>query len=146
MAPTTQTTQTAPTARPPSVTRADLTAFWLHHFAPPADPDATPDAADDALEHYADGTPRAITDAEIAIFRHSEIHALLRQRRRAQDEPDHADAAPKKPAPSTTRRTSAPRPAKHANGYDPTWHWSNNRRVREADNVAAGPAVELDYG
>jgi hypothetical protein len=33
------------------------------------------------LGYYADGTKRTLTDEQIAMFRHSEIHAMLRKRR-----------------------------------------------------------------
>jgi hypothetical protein len=36
---------------------------------------------DDGLGYYDDGVKRTLTDAQIAIFRHSEIQALLRERR-----------------------------------------------------------------
>ncbi|KAI9850250.1 MAG: hypothetical protein M1838_005976 [Thelocarpon superellum] len=35
---------------------------------------------DDGLGYYADGVKRTLTDEQVAMFRHSEIHALLRQR------------------------------------------------------------------
>ncbi|KAF2234463.1 hypothetical protein EV356DRAFT_515112 [Viridothelium virens] len=37
---------------------------------------------DDGLGHYPDGTKRTLTDEQIAIFRHTEIQTLLRERRR----------------------------------------------------------------
>lgn len=41
------------------------------------------------LGFYADGTPRTLTDEQIAIFRHSEIWRLRREReRRAQMQAD----------------------------------------------------------
>lgn len=39
------------------------------------------DEEDDGLGYYSDGTKRTITDEQIAMFRHSEIHAILRKRR-----------------------------------------------------------------
>lgn len=41
------------------------------------------DLEDDGLGYYEDGTKRTLTDEQIAIFRHSEIQALLRDRRHA---------------------------------------------------------------
>ncbi|CAL3972450.1 unnamed protein product [Diplocarpon coronariae] len=38
---------------------------------------------DDGLGYYGDGVKRTLTDEQIAIFRHSEIEALSRQRRKA---------------------------------------------------------------
>jgi hypothetical protein len=40
-------------------------------------------AEEDGLGYYEDGTKRTLTDEQIAIFRHSEIQALLRARRHA---------------------------------------------------------------
>lgn len=39
------------------------------------------DEEDDGLGYYPDGTKRTLTDEQIAMFRHSEIQAILRQRR-----------------------------------------------------------------
>lgn len=39
------------------------------------------DEADDGLGYYPDGTKRTLTDEQIAMFRHSEIQAILRKRR-----------------------------------------------------------------
>ncbi|KAH7408275.1 hypothetical protein DE146DRAFT_629205 [Phaeosphaeria sp. MPI-PUGE-AT-0046c] len=36
---------------------------------------------DDGLGYYSDGTKRTLTDEQIAMFRHSEIQAILRKRR-----------------------------------------------------------------
>lgn len=36
---------------------------------------------DDGLGYYADGVKRTLTDEQVAMFRHSEIQALLRERR-----------------------------------------------------------------
>lgn len=38
------------------------------------------------LGYYKDGTKRTLTDEQIEIFRHSEIHALLRERERLREE------------------------------------------------------------
>lgn len=52
---------------------------------------------DDGLGYYEDGTKRTLTDEQIAIFRHSEIQALLRDRRHAaeakQDKEDNQTEA-----------------------------------------------------
>lgn len=40
---------------------------------------------DDGLGYYPDGTKRSLTDEQIAIFRHSEIQELIKQRDRLQD-------------------------------------------------------------
>ena len=81
----------------PTVTEGDLRAFHAKHFAGSQAPvnfftsnDATHEEAeedeDDGLGYYADGVKRTLTDDQIAMFRHSEIQALLRERRRQFEE------------------------------------------------------------
>jgi hypothetical protein len=41
---------------------------------------------DDGLGYYPDGTKRTLTDEQVAMFRHSEIQAILRQRRLRREE------------------------------------------------------------
>lgn len=43
------------------------------------------EAEDDGLGYYSDGAKRTLTDEQIAMFRHSEIHAILRKRRLRQE-------------------------------------------------------------
>lgn len=45
---------------------------------------------DDDLGYYEDGVKRTLTDEQIRIFRHSEIHALLRERERLREEQEEA--------------------------------------------------------
>jgi hypothetical protein len=45
----------------------------------------TEEAEDDGLGYYEDGVKRTLTDEQIAIFRHSEIQTLLRNRRHAEE-------------------------------------------------------------
>lgn len=57
--------------------------FALHFLGPVEDGQHVDyEEEDDGLGYYADGTKRTLTDEQIAIFRHSEIEALLRARRR----------------------------------------------------------------
>ncbi|KAJ5371936.1 Protein of unknown function DUF3807 [Penicillium concentricum] len=73
----------------PNVTVDDLQAFQSNHFPGqqlavfPLENDQT---TDDDLGHYPDGVKRTLTDEQIRIFRHSEIHALLRERQLKDDE------------------------------------------------------------
>lgn len=46
------------------------------------------DEDEDGLGYYLDGTKRALTDEQIALFRHSEIQALLRERRLREEQED----------------------------------------------------------
>ena len=44
---------------------------------------------DASLGYYEDGTPRTLTDEQIAMFRHSEIQAIIRKRRHQRDNGDN---------------------------------------------------------
>ncbi|KAL4784718.1 hypothetical protein BJX76DRAFT_356832 [Aspergillus varians] len=86
----------------PPVTLEDLQAFQAKHFPTTIKPLVQPppsqtqgrtyeethdvDVVED-LGYYPDGLKRTLTDEQIRIFRHSEIHALLRERQiRAENE------------------------------------------------------------
>lgn len=76
--------------------QADLGSFHSSHFSPtstehfatnflePVEDNYLQD--DDGLGYYSDGVKRTLTDEQIEIFRHSEIQALLRDQRYADDE------------------------------------------------------------
>ena len=75
----------------PFTQQEDLTAFHTLLFGPYSRTPATTfeaqpvtedhEAYDDGLGYYEDGVKRTLTDEQIAMFRHSEIQALLRDRR-----------------------------------------------------------------
>lgn len=46
---------------------------------------------EDSLGYYDDGTPRTLTDGQIAMFRHSEIQAIIRKRRLRRDNDDGSE-------------------------------------------------------
>ncbi|KAJ5263889.1 hypothetical protein N7478_011494 [Penicillium angulare] len=85
----------------PTVTLEDLQAFHAQHFpghetpnAPatqPVDNDEYNEEAgeEEDLGYYPDGVKRTLTDEQIRIFRHSEIHALLRASQLAQDDAEY---------------------------------------------------------
>ncbi|KAM3065441.1 hypothetical protein ACMFMF_011163 [Clarireedia jacksonii] len=86
----------------PEITQNDLLNFYTAHFShhpsahfaanflgPAANENAEPVEEDDGLGYYSDGVKRTLTDEQIAIFRHSEIQALLRKRRHADTDADH---------------------------------------------------------
>ncbi|KAF1944056.1 hypothetical protein EJ02DRAFT_420636 [Clathrospora elynae] len=96
----------------PTVTIDDLRAFHANHFPHAPAPEyilhgIEPEAAvvddyceeDDGLGYYPDGTKRTLTDEQIAMFRHSEIHAILRKRqlRREDGELSEEDPVPASP-------------------------------------------------
>ena len=55
---------------------------------------------DDGLGHYSDGVKRTLTDEQIAMFRHSEIESLLRERRHIEEAKDHESVSEARPSPS----------------------------------------------
>lgn len=75
---------------------ASLRTFHEKHFPCQRVPNITPtEAAQDPVDStdlgfYEDGTPRILTDEQIAMFRHSEIQQILAERRRkkAKEEED----------------------------------------------------------
>ncbi|KAJ5791996.1 uncharacterized protein N7503_007974 [Penicillium pulvis] len=81
----------------PTVTLEDLQAFHVQHFpghetvgAPADEPEYEEDVGDDEdLGYYPDGVKRTLTDEQIRIFRHSEIHSLLRVRQLEQDDVEY---------------------------------------------------------
>ncbi|APA09454.1 hypothetical protein SS1G_12259 [Sclerotinia sclerotiorum 1980 UF-70] len=87
----------------PEVTQNDLVAFHAAHFGNtstehfaqqflgPVEDTYEEEVEDDGLGYYPDGVKRTLTDEQIAIFRHSEIQAILRQRRHAAESNDTFD-------------------------------------------------------
>ncbi|KAG0651394.1 hypothetical protein D0Z07_1996 [Hyphodiscus hymeniophilus] len=76
----------------PSISQAShhiqCTLPWLtseHFLGPGEDEEYAEDVEDDGLGYYEDGAKRTLTNEQIAIFRHSEIEALLRDRRHAKE-------------------------------------------------------------
>ncbi|CAG8093891.1 unnamed protein product [Penicillium olsonii] len=78
----------------PNVTlQEDLQAFQREHF--PSDQTHQPSiletdvATDEDLGCYPDGVKRTLTDEQIEMFRHSEIHTLLRKRQLQDDNAEY---------------------------------------------------------
>ncbi|KAL3465306.1 hypothetical protein BJX64DRAFT_285560 [Aspergillus heterothallicus] len=87
------------TARVPLVNFEDLQAFHAKHFStrvgapePATEPydDEEHHGDDGGLGYYPDGVKRTLTDEQIRIFRHSEIHALLRERQIKKENEEYA--------------------------------------------------------
>ncbi|KAJ5641824.1 hypothetical protein N7490_005824 [Penicillium lividum] len=85
-----------PTMQIPTVTLEDLQAFQAQHFPgqetliePTTEAEYGDDSDDEDLGYYPDGVKRTLTDEQIRIFRHSEIHALLRARQLEQDNAEY---------------------------------------------------------
>lgn len=72
---------------------AHFSAASVGHFSEqflgPVDEEYLEEEAEDGLGYYQDGVKRTLTDEQIAIFRHSEIQALLRERRHAGEEMEY---------------------------------------------------------
>lgn len=70
----------------------DLQAFRARHFKD-IEHVATGEAVredDDGLGYYPDGVKRTLTDDQIAMFRHSEIYAIIRERQVRKENADTA--------------------------------------------------------
>jgi hypothetical protein len=78
----------------------DLQAFQEAHFPGPHNPLVPPTTepaqeeqhvyeVEENLGSYPDGVKRTLTDEQIRIFRHSEIHALLRARQLEEDDAEY---------------------------------------------------------
>ncbi|KAG9201576.1 hypothetical protein G6514_005583 [Epicoccum nigrum] len=84
----------------PTVTVDDLRDFHARHFPHASAPEHILHGVEEApveehyeedasLGYYEDGTPRTLTDEQIAMFRHSEIQAIIRKRRHLRDNGDN---------------------------------------------------------
>ncbi|KAF2187752.1 hypothetical protein K469DRAFT_106518 [Zopfia rhizophila CBS 207.26] len=101
----------------PTVTEADLHLFHSKHFpnapAPtqlfhitePAEEEH--DHYEDGLGYYEDGVKRTLTDEQIALFRHTEIQTIIRERRWAREARESPEPTPpvekvqEKPSPAS---------------------------------------------
>lgn len=70
-------------------------------------------ATDDELGYYADGVKRTLTDAQINLFRHSEIQRLLSERRAAREKDDERKTSKK-----TNNSSHGTREARKRRFYD----------------------------
>ncbi|KAK6398289.1 hypothetical protein LTR65_003369 [Meristemomyces frigidus] len=57
-------------------------------------PEHQDEADEEELGYYEDGTKRTLTDEQIAMFRHSEIQELLRERRLEREEEEYQNRDP----------------------------------------------------
>lgn len=62
---------------------------------------------DDGLGYYPDGVKRTLTDEQIGIFRHSELHALEREKEREEERRNFARRTPSADVGSVNREGSA---------------------------------------
>ncbi|KAF1360510.1 hypothetical protein EJ07DRAFT_165154 [Lizonia empirigonia] len=87
----------------PTVTVDDLRDFHAKHFPHASAPEFVLHGVEDepteeyyeeeegGLGYYEDGTPRTLTDEQIAMFKHSEIQAIIRKRRQQRDNGDGSE-------------------------------------------------------
>ncbi|KAF7938908.1 uncharacterized protein EAE98_001245 [Botrytis deweyae] len=99
----------------PEVTQDDLLAFHAAHlgdtstehfaqqFLGPVEDYYEEEVDDDGLGYYPDGVKRTLTDEQIAIFRHSEIQAILRKRRHATESNETSNEQPQSETSRTVR-------------------------------------------
>ncbi|KAJ5766266.1 uncharacterized protein N7511_003882 [Penicillium nucicola] len=126
----------------------DLQAFHAKHFPgkpQPILPPGNDQLAEDDLGYYPDGVKRTLTDEQIRIFRHSEIHALLRQKQLQIENAEYeARMAPSGDSPpdvkSPTEETQA---AFHSPGSQTQPLGRKPPKKRVAEDMDAEP---LDYG
>lgn len=77
---------------------------------------------DDGLGYYEDGNKRTLTDEQIAIFRHSEIQALLRERRlrreaEADDEHESTASSVRANKENGSQKSEENSPSRSASGH-----------------------------
>ena len=108
----------------------DLLAFQASHFTAKdtnshpgrlptdEDPDEAPVVVvndhESGLGFYADGAERTLTDEQIAMFRHSEIQALLREKRQRQEEGIEEEEGQRDTFPTTSTSVQDHHPQNHA--------------------------------
>ncbi|QQK47663.1 putative U6 snRNA phosphodiesterase [Penicillium digitatum] len=104
----------------PTVTLDDLQAFQSKHFPgqqPAVFPQENDQTTDEDLGYYPDGIKRTLTDEQIRIFRHSEIHALLRERQLKAEEAQYQSRMQSSTNHGSEGRTDAA-PEKRPRDYD----------------------------
>ncbi|KAK5124304.1 hypothetical protein LTR85_002007 [Meristemomyces frigidus] len=98
----------SPALTAPSITEDDLLAFQYAHFGDDSKPEnwivdaetalnvqsAQAAEEEEDLGCYEDGSKRTLTDDQIAMFRHSEIQELLRERRLEREEEEYQNREP----------------------------------------------------
>ncbi|KAE8153740.1 hypothetical protein BDV25DRAFT_18709 [Aspergillus avenaceus] len=140
----------------PSVTIEDLQAFQAKHF-PNSDiagstyaynehvTDAFADE-EDSLGYYPDGVRRTLTDEQIEIFRHSEIHALLREKQLREEEmaqgPSHSEGAPANEGKTATGQGSQSTPVDGEAG--PLLSDTKLPEVEGKPNGSTNPVLDYD--
>ncbi|KAF2636595.1 hypothetical protein P280DRAFT_533159 [Massarina eburnea CBS 473.64] len=131
----------------PSVTIDDLRLFHAKHFPHAPLPEQYPTGAeeevetavgccdygeeDDGLGYYDDGVKRTLTDEQIAMFRHTEIHTILRDRRRRLEDGEPLESVLAPPPPE--------RPASPASSSD-----QGEPMSISSDEDSGGPSAPVE--
>ncbi|KAH8429967.1 uncharacterized protein LDX57_007639 [Aspergillus melleus] len=136
----------------PNVTIEDLQTFQAKHFPGSAQIPTTQyqyeydeivddnnDYDEDDLGYYPDGVKRTLTDEQIEIFRHSEIHTLLREKQLREEALEAAREEAKAEEEAKKATESHKLAASDAGMKEPTDH------TERADGREAADSV-LDYG
>lgn len=76
-------------------------------FFTQSEPEVEYEEDDDGLGYYLDGVKRTLTDDQIAMFRHSEIQALIKEKeaQAAENEEEHSTGRTSGSAPIFTKKT-----------------------------------------
>ncbi|KFY33921.1 hypothetical protein V494_07207 [Pseudogymnoascus sp. VKM F-4513 (FW-928)] len=82
-----------PVGTVPLVSTVELADFYTKHFSGHSKDhfattflaEGVTEEEDDNLGYYADGVKRTLTDEQIAMFRHTEIETLLREKRKSDE-------------------------------------------------------------
>ncbi|PYI03899.1 hypothetical protein BO78DRAFT_389018 [Aspergillus sclerotiicarbonarius CBS 121057] len=142
------------TIAPPPVTIEDLQAFQAKHFPGSTQPltntlaekhqdqqqeeeeeDYYYGEEEDDLGYYPDGVKRTLTDEQIRIFRHSEIHALLREKELREEEEAEARAEAEAEAEAERERKSV------RDGVDASVAAAANAKAEDVQTVTPSTAT-----
>ncbi|KAJ5722730.1 hypothetical protein N7488_000765 [Penicillium malachiteum] len=131
----------------PTVTLEDLQAFHAKHFpanpphavtsqpSQPTEYEETEETGEDDLGYYPDGVKRTLTDEQIEIFRHSEIHALIRARELERDNAEYE-----------ARRDLPEKSQEHPLTEEKVPHAASSRKAkRSAEQMDETVSESLDY-
>lgn len=130
--------------------QGDLLAFHAKHFPNAPKPEhvlhrvfeeaaeESYEEEDDGLGYYPDGSKRTLTDEQIAMFRHSEIQAVLRKRRLQRERTDTGELSEEGEAEDDTKdatHDSASPASTSTNTAQPKAHqWATSSARTKAKN------------
>ncbi|KAK1043745.1 hypothetical protein LTS16_007843 [Friedmanniomyces endolithicus] len=146
----------------------DLLRFQYSHYGDDTKPEnwfvdaetalqyeSTMTPKEEGLGYYADGTRRTLTDEQIAMFRHSEIEHLLRERRLVREEEEYqnreveggVEEAPRSPISDvSTKRRAAQKQRPKAESQRQLSQSSRSDTSRSTDPARRPRREEVPYG